>query len=102
MANIEFVIPTEGSIVVPYVMSAVKNSPNQENGQKVLDYVLSEKGQQHWAEAYLRPVIAGTMSEETQSKFLPDADYERAVTVDFGKMAEAQNHFAERYLNEVN
>ncbi|WP_237156882.1 ABC transporter substrate-binding protein [Photobacterium sp. BZF1] len=102
MANIEFVIPAEGSIVVPYVMSAVKNSPNQENGRKVLDYVLSEKGQQHWAEAYLRPVIAGTMSEETQSKFLPDTDYERAVTVDFGKMAEAQNHFAERYLNEVN
>ena len=100
-ANIEFVIPKEGSLVVPYVMSAVKDAPHPENGQKVLDYVLSEKGQRVWAEAYLRPVIDSAMTPEIQKKFLPASEYERAQTVDFGDMADAQNRFAERYMNEV-
>ncbi|WP_428243502.1 ABC transporter substrate-binding protein [Gynuella sp.] len=100
-ANVEFVIPKEGSLVVPYVMSAVKNSPHPENGHKVLDFVLSDKGQRLWAEAYLRPVITSAMTDDIQKKFLPASEYARAATVDFGKMAEVQNGFAERYMNEV-
>jgi putative spermidine/putrescine transport system substrate-binding protein len=100
-ANISFVIPKEGSVVVPYVMSSVKNSPNPENGHKVLDFVLSDKGQRVWAEAFLRPIIASAMTPEIEAKFLPAADYARAVAVDFAAMAEAQNGFSERYLNEV-
>lgn len=101
-SNIEFVIPQEGTIAVPYVMSKVKNSPNAESGEKILDFVLSEKGQQVWANAYLRPVIDGVMDEEAQSKFLPDTEYQRAGSVDFGKMSENQAAFADRYLREVN
>ncbi len=100
-ANVEFVIPAEGSLVVPYVMSAVKNAPHPENGQKVLDFVLSEKGQRLWAEAFLRPVMASAMTPEIQEKFLPATEYERAQAVDFAKMAEAQGDFAKRYMNEV-
>lgn len=99
--NIEFVIPQEGSLVVPYVMSQVKNSPNPENGKKILDFVLSSKGQKVWAEAFLRPVITSAMDAETKKKFLPDSDYERASAVDFAKMASAQTNFAQRYLKEV-
>lgn len=100
-ANIEFVIPKEGSVVVPYVMSAVKGSPSPENAHKVLDFVLSDKGQQVWAQAYLRPVIESAMTPEIEAKFLPSSDYQRASTVDFSKMAQAQSAFASRYLNEV-
>ncbi|ETX09986.1 ABC transporter substrate-binding protein [Marinomonas ushuaiensis DSM 15871] len=100
-ANVAFVIPKEGSVVVPYVMSAVKNSPNPKNAHKILDFVLSDKGQAVWAEAFLRPVISSAMTPEIEAKFLPATDYERAKTVDFGKMAEVQSGFAERYLNEV-
>ncbi|MEI8631388.1 ABC transporter substrate-binding protein [Vibrio sp. PP-XX7] len=101
MAHVEFVIPKEGSIVVPYVMSSVKGAPHPENGHKVLDFVLSKQGQQLWANAYLRPVIASAMSKEAQAKFLPAADYARATAVDFGKMAQSQQAFAQRYRNEV-
>lgn len=97
-APIEFVIPTEGTISVPYVMSKVKDSPNPENAEKVLNHTLSDEGQKVWAEAYLRPIRAEAMSEEARSKFLPDADYERAQGVDYAKMAEAQKGFAEEYL----
>ena len=100
-ANVEFVIPAEGTIVVPYVMSLVKNSPNPAEGKKVLDFIMSDKGQAVWAKAFLRPVRASAMSEEAAAKFLPASEYERATPIDYAKMAEVQNTFRDRYLNEV-
>ncbi|WP_458735392.1 ABC transporter substrate-binding protein [Zobellella taiwanensis] len=101
-ANVAFVIPEEGSVVVPYVMSLVKDAPQSENGKKILDYVLSDKGQAVWANAFLRPVRASAISADAQQYFLPDTDYARAKTVDYDHMAEAQRAFSARYLAEVN
>lgn len=100
-ANVEFVIPQEGSVVVPYVMSLVKDGPNPENGQQVLDFVLSDQGQAVWAEAYLRPVRESAISAEAREVFLPDSEYARAEAVDYPAMAAAQRSFSERYLSEV-
>ncbi|WP_110601396.1 ABC transporter substrate-binding protein [Salinicola lusitanus] len=100
--NVQFVIPQEGTVTVPYVMSLVANDPHPEAGKKVLDYVLSDKGQAIWANAYLRPVRPGAASPEAQAKFLPDSDYARAGTVDYARMAAAQRAFSQRYANEVN
>ncbi|MGQ9366401.1 ABC transporter substrate-binding protein [Azospirillum sp. ST 5-10] len=96
-----FVIPAEGSVSVPYVMSLVKNGPNPDNGRKVLDYVLSDKGQALWADAFMRPVRADAMSPDMAAKFLPAADYARVKAVDLAKMAEAQKGFMARYQAEV-
>lgn len=100
-ANVEFVIPAEGTVAVPYVMSLVKNSPNPEKGKEILDFIMSDKGQAVWANAYLRPVRASAMSEEAAVKFLPESEYERATPVDYAKMAEAQEAFKDAYLNDV-
>jgi len=100
-ANVEFVIPAEGTLAVPYVMSLVKHAPHDANGKKVLDFVLSDAGQAIWANAYLRPVRAAAMTAEAKAKFLPDSEYARVTTVDFAKMAAAQKPFTERYLAEV-
>ncbi|MGP9687024.1 ABC transporter substrate-binding protein [Halomonas sp. AOP25-F1-15] len=100
-ANVEFVIPQEGSVVVPYVMSLVKDGPNPDNGQQVLDFVLSDQGQAVWADAYLRPVRESAISAKAREVFLPDSDYARATTVDYSAMAAAQRSFSERYLSEV-
>ena len=100
--NVDFVIPAEGTISVPYVMSLVNNAPNADNGKKVLDFVLSDEGQAIWANAFLRPVFAEAMTAEAKSRFLPDAEYARAGTVDYAAMAAAQRGFAERYNKEVN
>src|SRR5204863_5389406 len=43
--NFEFVIPCEGSVVFPYVVGLVKNAPNKEKAKRVLDFILSDKGQ---------------------------------------------------------
>jgi len=100
-ANVQFVIPSEGTVVVPYVMSLVANAPHADNGRKVLDFVLSDEGQALWAKAYLRPVRAVAMPKEVAAQFLPAADYQRARPVDYAHMAEVQHAFSDRYLKEV-
>lgn len=100
-ANVAFVIPREGSLVVPYVMSMVNKAPHPAEARKVLDFVLSDAGQSLWANAYLRPVRAKAVSREVESRFLPASDYARAKTIDYGKMAEAQKAFSDQYLKEV-
>jgi len=100
-ANVAFVIPSEGTVIVPYVMSLVKNGPNPEGARKVLDHVMSDKGQAVWANAFLRPVRAKAMSKEAQDKFLPAAEYARAKTIDYARMAQSQDAFARRFQQEV-
>lgn len=101
-APVEFVIPQEGSISIPYVVSKVKNSPHPENADKILDYLVSDKGQALWAKAYLRPVLSEAVDDEAKAKFLPDSEYARIKAIDYAKMAQVQESFTERYLNEVN
>lgn len=100
-ANVVFVIPQEGTLTVPYTISLVKNAPHGDNGKKVIDYVLSDKGQAIWANAFLRPVRVSAMSAEAKKRFLPDSDYARATTVDYQQMADAQKAFSSRYLSEI-
>ena len=100
-ANVAFVIPAEGTVVVPYVMALAKNDPNPAAAKKVLDFLMSDAGQAVWANAYLRPVRASAISKEAQAKFLPAPEYARAKAIDYGKMAVAQKAFSERYLKEV-
>ncbi len=97
-----FVIPCEGTVVVPYVMSLVANAPQAENGKKVLDFILSDEGQAIWTNAYLRPARPVTLPDEVAARFLPDADYARAKPVDYATMEKVQKGFADRYLAEVN
>lgn len=100
-ANVVFVIPKEGTVTVPYTISLVKNAPHSDNGKKVIDYVLSDKGQAIWANAFLRPVRVSAISAEAKKRFLPDSDYARAKTVDYQQMADAQKAFSARYLSEI-
>ena len=99
--NCVFVVPQEGTIVLPYVMSLVKNGPHPENAKKVLDYLMSDKGQAIWANAYLRPIRASAMTPEIAAKFPPEADYKRARVIDYAKMESAQNAFRDLYQKEV-
>jgi putative spermidine/putrescine transport system substrate-binding protein len=96
-----FVIPQEGTQQLPYVMGLVKNGPNPEQGKHILDFVLSDEGQRHWANAYLRPVFAKVMSDDMKKRFLPDADYQRAKAIDVQKLADAAKAIGTRYQKEV-
>ena len=99
--NFAFVIPCEGTVVFPYVVSLVKNAPDKEKAKKVLDYLLSDKGQAIWTNAYLRPARPIELPPAVKAKFLPDSDYARAKSVDWAKMESVQKGFTDRYLAEV-
>jgi putative spermidine/putrescine transport system substrate-binding protein len=99
--NFEFVIPCEGSVVFPYVVGLVKNAPDKDKAKKVLDYLLSDKGQAIWTNAYLRPARPIELPTAVKAKFLPDSDYARAKAVDWGQMESMQKGFVDRYLAEV-
>ncbi len=100
-APAQFVIPQEGTQILPYVMGLVKNGPNPDNGKKVLDFLLSDDGQRHWANAYLRPVFPQAMGAEAKSRFLPDADYARAKPLDVRALAAALKIIVDRYQKDV-
>ncbi|WP_370635871.1 ABC transporter substrate-binding protein [Paralcaligenes sp. KSB-10] len=100
-ADVVFVIPKEGTVSVPYVMSMVKGAPHPENAHKVLDYVLSDKGQAHWANAFLKPVRNVEIPKDVADKFLPASDYARAKTVNYAQMAKEQEAFQRLYLDQV-
>ena len=96
-----FVIPCEGSVVFPYVVSLVKGAPDKAKAEKVLDYLLSDKGQAIWTHAFLRPARPIELPEAIKSKFLPDSDYARAKSVNWAEMEKVQKDFTKRYLAEV-
>ena len=100
-ANVVFVIPAEGTVIVPYVMSLTARAPHEASGKKILDFVMSNEGQAVWANAYLRPVRASAISKEAEARFLPASEYARAKPLDYAKMADAQKAFSDRYLKEV-
>lgn len=99
--NFEFVLPCEGSVRVPYVMSMVANNPHPEAAKKALDFILSDEGQAIWTNAYLQPSRPVELPEEIAAKFLPASDYACAKAVDYAEMEKAQGPFGERYLSEV-
>ena len=99
--SFEFVLPCEGSVVFPYVIGLVKGAPHKQPAEKVLDYILSDKGQAIWTNAYLRPARPIPLPAAVKARFLPDSDYARARTVDWGVMASYEEAFADRYLDEV-
>ena len=97
----QFVIPREGTVSLPYIMGLVAKGPNPEQGRRVLDFVLSDDGQRHWANAYLRPVFPSAMSTDARGRFLPEAEYARSRPVDVFRLAAASRLISERYQKEV-
>jgi putative spermidine/putrescine transport system substrate-binding protein len=100
-ANIAFVIPKEGTVSFPYVMAMVKGAPHPANAHKVLDYLLSDKGQAHWANAFLKPVRNVKIPPDIAAKFLPASDYARSKTVNYAEVAKQQEPFQRLYLDQV-
>ena len=99
--NCVFIVPQEGTIVLPYVMSLVKNGPHPANAKKVLDYLMSDKGQAIWANAYLRPIRPAAMAPDVAAKFPAAEEYKRARVIDYAKMEAGQNAFRDLYQKEV-
>ena len=100
-APVEVVIPCEGSLAIPYVMSLVKDAPHGDNGKALLNFALSNEGQKLFAESYLRPVRDVEVDPAIAEQVLPVSAYEGVVSPDFAAMQQAQEGATERWSNEV-
>jgi len=100
-APVEIVIPKEGSISIPYVISLVKGAPHEANGKALIDFTLSDDGQKLFAESYLRPVRSIKIAPEISSRMLPEDDYNRVISVDFIKMRDVQQMAIDHWKSEV-
>lgn len=100
-APVEIVIPKEGSISIPYVISLVKGAPNAANGKALLDFTLSDEGQKLFTESYLRPVRDVAIDPVISARMLPESDYKRVIYPDFIKMREVQDAASARWRSEV-
>lgn len=101
-APIEVVLPCEGSLTMPYVMSLVKNAPHQENAEQFLDFVLSDEAQKLFAESFIRPIRDVEVSEEVRNTMLPQEQYEELVAIpDFAEMNAAIPAFLDQWKAEV-
>lgn len=100
-APVEIVIPKEGSISIPYVISLVKGAPHAANGKALLDFTLSDEGQKLFTESYLRPVRDVSIDPEISARMLPSSDYQRVIYPDFIKMREVQDAASARWRSEV-
>ena len=69
---IDVVIPKEASVAAPYGMSLVKNAPNPNSGKLWLNYIMSEAGQNLFAQGFVRPSVPGVrLSADVQAKMPP-------------------------------
>jgi putative spermidine/putrescine transport system substrate-binding protein len=100
-APVEVVIPCEGSLAIPYVMSLVKGAPRAENGRALINFALSDEGQQLFAESYLRPIRNIAVDPAISAQMLPAEAYANVVTPDFAEMQRVQEQVLERWSAEV-
>lgn len=68
----EVVIPREASVAAPYAISLVKNGPNPNSGKLWLNFIMSEMGQNLFAQGFVRPAVPGVkLSADAQAKMPP-------------------------------
>ena len=104
-AECEIVIPKDGSVTVPYVISMVKGAPHPNGAKLWLNWILSEKGQKIFAKGFVRPVVPGVeLPEEVKDKFLPASAYSVARNVDWNAaktvLEEAKKEWEKKVLGQ--
>ncbi len=71
--DITVVIPQEASAAAPYAISLVKNGPNPNAGKLWLNFIMSEAGQNIFAQGYVRPSVADIKLPDDVAAKMPAA-----------------------------
>lgn len=78
------IIPGDGTVTVPYVISLVKGTPHPNAGKLWLSFIMSDEGQKIFAEGFVRPSVPGIeLPAEVADKLLPAEAYKAAHNVDW-------------------
>lgn len=97
----DFVLPCEGSILFPFAVGLIKNAPHEEQAERALEYVASDKGQAMLAREHLRPARPVPTPPTVKTRLLPDSDYDRARAIDWEEVAKVKTIFTDLYLAQM-
>lgn len=96
--NLKVVYPEEGSVWLPSGVAIVKGCKNLENAKKFVDFLISEEGQQCYAETTIRPVLA---SVENTSPNMPPFSSLKVAYEDIEYCAQMKSEWQEKWLDLV-
>ncbi len=83
--DVEVVSPTEGTVAAPYTISLVRNAPRPEAGRLWLNFIMSNMGQQLFAEGFVTPAVPGVpVPEAVQARLVRHA---KSELLDLGRSA---------------
>jgi iron(III) transport system substrate-binding protein len=85
-----------GNLIVPNTVSLIKNSPNNKNGEKLMDFLLSAKTEEMLAESCVQmPLHKGVPVPAN----VPSLDSIIPMAVDYGTVAKKSGKI-KQYLKE--
>ena len=87
-------------MVFPYVDGLVKNAPDKDKAKKVLDFCCPTRARRSGPTPICARRARRRCRPQCRSRFLPDKDYARAKSVDWGEISGAEG-LLDRYLAEV-
>lgn len=76
-ANLKLVYPDEGAVWLPSGVAIVDNCKNVENAKKFVDFLISEEGQNCYAQTSIRPILDGV--ENTSPNIPPFSELNVAI-----------------------
>jgi putative spermidine/putrescine transport system substrate-binding protein len=100
-ANIEVVIPSDGSVSMPLVMGLAQGAPHAMEAKKYLDWLFTAEAQALFGEAYFMPVIEGALPARLAEKFPAREDYARVRNLNLADMSAAADALKKAWLKEV-
>jgi putative spermidine/putrescine transport system substrate-binding protein len=100
--SVSVVVPSDHSVQVPYTLNLVNDAPRPSAGKEVLDFQLSDTGQQLFAEAFVTPIRDSVeIPSEVQERRLPDSEYEASQPIDYVTLEENQERARSRFVDEI-
>ncbi|MFM1652154.1 extracellular solute-binding protein [Brevibacillus sp. B_LB10_24] len=89
MDELTVVIPTDGSVTIPYVAVINKYAPHPYAAKAFNDFLFSDEAQIAYAKGFARPIRNVKLPDEVAKKLLPDSAYTASKTIkDYAKWDE--------------
>lgn len=83
--DVEVISPAEGTIAAPYTISLVRNAPRPDAGRLWLNFIMSNAGQQLFAEGFVTPSVPGVpIPEAVQARLVR---HTKSELLDLGRSA---------------
>ena len=97
--DVSVVIPQEASVAAPYAISKVNNGPNPNAADLWLNWTMSDRGQQIFAEGFVRPSVPGIELPAEVAEKMPPAP--QVKPLDLAKAAARKTDVDEGWAKAV-